>query len=57
MNSPEKTSELQGLSDFHRDYMRRYVECELRRQEKVSEAFLRERSVQLKSVKKAVRAS
>jgi hypothetical protein len=31
------------LSDSHRDYMVRYVEHELQRQEKVSKTFLQER--------------
>jgi hypothetical protein len=31
------------LSDFHRDYLVRYLEFELERQQKVSESFLKER--------------
>ena len=36
------------LSDSHRDFLQRYIQFELERQEKVSERFLRERSQQSK---------
>jgi hypothetical protein len=31
------------LSDSHRDFLRRYIEFELKKQEQVSKTFLRER--------------
>jgi hypothetical protein len=35
--------EEQELSDFHKDFLIRYMEVELKRQERVSQNFLRER--------------
>jgi hypothetical protein len=37
----------QGLSEFHRDFLMRYMEHELRKQELVSDRYLRERSIEL----------
>jgi hypothetical protein len=59
----QKIPEVEEISDFHSDFMRRYVECELKRQELVSEQFLRERSntrdasMGRKAVKTRLRAS
>jgi hypothetical protein len=38
-----ETDERDCLSDSHRDYMQRYVEYELEKQEQASKSFLRER--------------
>jgi hypothetical protein len=38
------TDDRDCLSEFHRGFLTRYIEFELRRQERVSERFLRERS-------------
>lgn len=34
----------QGLSDFHRDYLMRYMEHEQRKQERTSASFRKERA-------------
>jgi hypothetical protein len=39
-----KEDNRETLSESHRDYMARYIQAELDRQEKASEWFLRERS-------------
>jgi hypothetical protein len=36
--------EVQSLSDFHIDYIRRWMEFELRRQQSSSDRFLKERA-------------
>jgi hypothetical protein len=40
-------SDDQELSDFHRDYLIRYMEVELERQERASASFLKERASRL----------
>jgi hypothetical protein len=47
----EKYTEAQELSDFHKDFLIRWMDWEWKRQELVSDAFLRERSVEPKSLK------
>jgi hypothetical protein len=44
--SPEVNDqqEVQSLSDFHLDYIRGWMECELLRQQVSSDRFLRERA-------------
>jgi hypothetical protein len=53
----EKYPEEQELSEFHKDFVIRWMDFELKRQQLVSDAFLKERSIQPKSTKKAVVAS
>jgi hypothetical protein len=43
-------SDDQVLSDFHRDFLIRYMEYESRRQELVSDRFLRERKLRADDV-------
>ena len=40
----KETDSRDCLSDAHRDYMLRYIQYELERQERVSEQFLEEKS-------------
>lgn len=62
MNDVKRDTEQQDLSDFHRDFLVRYMEVELKKQELASDRFLRERThrvdgCDLKSLKKRLRAS
>jgi len=54
MNTTIERDERDVLSDSHRDYMLRYIQFELERQEKVSDRFLRERSHQSKRAGEAI---
>jgi hypothetical protein len=43
MNEAIESDNRDTLSESHRDYMARYIQAEIDRQEKVSERFLKER--------------
>jgi hypothetical protein len=53
------TDDRDTLSESHKDYMIRFVQYELQRQERVSQRFLKERASRMEpsSLKMAVRAS
>jgi hypothetical protein len=45
MNEQESERDDQGLSEFHRDYIRRWMEYELRSQQVSSDRYLSERKL------------